>query len=68
MSETFAGIVEILKALVLWFLGKKDRKQEHAQQVSSAEQTLDNAVDNGETIGEISEAVEGLNKAHRSEW
>lgn len=66
MSEVVEGIVEILRALVLWLLGRRERRKEHAQGVADAEQRLDNAIDNGHTVGEISEAVEDLRKAHQS--
>ena len=64
-SETFAGIVEIIKNIVLWLLGKRERKQQHAQDVAESEQKLNNAVDNGHTIGELSEAVEDLKQQHK---
>jgi hypothetical protein len=66
MSDVFEGVVEILRALVLWLLGRRERKKEHAQNVAVAEQRLDDAIDNGNTIGEISAAVEDLRKAHES--
>lgn len=66
MSDVFEGVVEILRALVLWLLGRRERKKEHAQNVAVAEQRLDDAIDNGDTIGEISAAVEDLRKAHES--
>ena len=66
MSEVVEGIVEILRALVLWLLGRRERSKEHAQGVADAEQRLDDAIDNGYTVGEISEAVEDLRKAHQS--
>ena len=64
MSEVVAGVVEILRALVLWLLGRRERRKEHAQGVSEAEQRLDDAIDNGHTVGEISAAIEELNKTH----
>ena len=66
MSDVFEGVVEILRALVLWLLGRRERRKEHAQNVAIAEQRLDDAIDNGNTIGEISAAVEDLRKAHES--
>lgn len=66
MSEVVEGIVEILRALVLWLLGRRERKKEHAQNVAVAEQRLDDAIDNGHTVGEISAAVEDLRKAHEA--
>jgi len=66
MSDVVEGIVEILRALVLWLLGRRERRKEHAQGVAMAEQKLDDAVDNGNTIGDISEAIEDLRKAHLS--
>lgn len=66
MSEVVEGVVEILRALVLWLLGRRERKKEHAQNVSVAEQKLDDAIDNGSTVGDISAAVEDLRKAHES--
>lgn len=66
MSEVVEGVVEILRALVLWLLGRRERRKEHAQNVAVAEQKLDDAIDNGNTIGEISAAVEDLRKAHES--
>jgi hypothetical protein len=66
MSDVFEGVVEILRALVLWLLGRRERRKEHAQNVAVAEQRLDDAIDNGDTIGEISAAVEDLRKAHES--
>lgn len=66
MSDVFEGVVEILRALVLWLLGRRERKKEHTQNVAIAEQRLDDAIDNGNTIGEISAAVEDLRKAHES--
>lgn len=66
MSDVFEGVVEILRALVLWLLGRRERRKEHAQNVAVAEQRLDDAIDNGNTIGEISAAVEDLRKAHES--
>lgn len=65
--EYLKKLFEIIKALVLWFLGRRERKHEHAQAVKEAEQKLDNAVDNGNTIGELSEAIEDLKHAHQSE-
>lgn len=64
-SETFAGIVEIIKNIVLWLLGRRERKQEHKQQVSDAEQNVNDAIDGGSTIGEISEAIEDLKHQHK---
>lgn len=66
MSDVFEGVVEILRALVLWLLGLRERRKEHAQNVAVAEQRLDDAIDNGHTIGDISAAVEDLRKAHES--
>lgn len=66
MSDVFKGVVEILRALVLWLLGLRERRKEHAQNVAVAEQRLDDAIDNGHTIGDISAAVEDLRKAHES--
>lgn len=66
MSDVFEGVVEILRALVLWLLGRRERRKEHAQNVAVAEQKLDDAIDNGNTVGEISAAVEDLRKAHES--
>lgn len=66
MSDVFEGVVEILRALVLWLLGRRERRKEHAQNVAVAEQRLDDAIDNGHTIGDISAAVEDLRKAHES--
>lgn len=66
MSDAVAGIVEILRALVLWLLGRRERRKEHAQAVAIAEQRLDDAVNHGNTVGELSEAIEELRKAHQS--
>lgn len=66
MSDVFEGVVDILRALVLWLLGRRERKKEHAQNVAVAEQRLDDAIDNGNTVGDISAAVEDLRKAHES--
>lgn len=66
MSEVVEGVVEILRALVLWLLGRGERRKEHAQGIANAEQMLDNAINHGHTIGEISEAIEDLKHAHRN--
>lgn len=65
--EWLGELFEIVKLVVKWFLGRRERKHEHAQAVAEAEQKLDNAVDNGNTIGELSEAIEDLKHAHQSE-
>lgn len=65
--EYLKEIFETIKLVVKWFLGKRERKHEHAQAVKEAEQKLDNAVDNGNTIGELSEAIEDLKHAHQSD-
>ena len=64
-SEALVGIIEIIKNIVLWLLGRRERKQEHAQNVSVSEQKLNDAVDNGSTVGELSEAVEDLKQQHK---
>ena len=64
-SEAFAGIVEIIKNIVLWLLGRRQKKQEHAQEVATSEGNLNDTIDNGNTIGEISEAIEDLKQQHK---
>lgn len=65
MSEGFAGIIEIIKNIILWLIGRRQQKQEHKQQVSETEQSLNDAIDNGNTVGEISEAIEDLKNQHK---
>lgn len=62
--ETLAGIVEILRNIVVWLLGRRERKQQHLEAIEEAERELDDAVNNGNTIGELSEAVENLKRRH----
>lgn len=64
--ESLAGIVEIVRELVVWFLRKRDRNRERAQNIADAERKLDDAVDRGNTIGELSEAVENLRRQHEA--
>lgn len=63
--ETLAGIVEILRNVVIWLLGKRERKQQHLEAIEEAEQKLDDAINNGNTVGEITEAVENLKRRHK---
>ena len=65
MSDGFAGIIEIIKNIILWLIGRRQQKQEHKQQVSETEQSLNDAIDNGNTVGEISEAIEDLKNQHK---
>ena len=63
--ESLKELFEIIKLIVQWLLGRRERKQQHVQAVTDAEQKLDDAIDNGNTIGEISEAIENLNQTHK---
>lgn len=63
--ETLSQVLEILKMVVQWLLGRRERKQQHKQAVKEAEQKLDDVIDNGNTVGEISEAIRNLQQAHQ---
>ena len=64
-SEAFTNIIEIIKNIVLWLLGRRERKQEHAQNVADSESKLDDAINHGSVVGEVSEAIEDLKQQHK---